>query len=97
MRPSPHCFIFRPAAIAGALNTSKPGRAAVVLTRTGKRIIPRELLAELSGGSETSALLQSGEDPYNLISALHKAVRNLIPRGVVLSVRMLDSGEDPRS
>jgi putative ATPase len=61
----------------------------------GKRLITRELLAELL---QRKFLLydKSGEEHFNLISALHKSVRNSDPdASLYWIVRMLESGEDP--
>ena len=62
---------------------------------SGTRTISKELLAELL---QRKFLLydKSGEEHYNLISALHKSVRNSDPDAALYwLVRMLESGEDP--
>ena len=60
-----------------------------------RRTITKELLADLL---QRKFLLydKSGEEHYNLISALHKSVRNSDPgRGIVLAGAHAESGEDP--
>jgi putative ATPase len=55
-------------------------------------------LASLTGLIERRALLydKSGEEHYNLISALHKSIRNSdADAGVYWLARMLEAGEDP--
>ncbi|WP_370832987.1 replication-associated recombination protein A [Acidaminococcus sp.] len=57
--------------------------------------ISRELIEQCTG---KKALLydKSGEEHYNLISALHKSMRNSDPDAAVYwLVRMLEAGEDP--
>ena len=60
---------------------------------------PRRLdLTWLKGAIERRALLydKSGEEHYNLISALHKAMRNSDPDAAVYWLaRMIEAGEDP--
>jgi len=55
-------------------------------------------LAQLEGAIERRALLydKGGEEHYNLISALHKSMRNSDPDAAVYWVaRMVEAGEDP--
>jgi putative ATPase len=55
-------------------------------------------LAQLESAIQRRALLydKSGEEHYNLISALHKSMRNSDPDAAVYWVaRMLEAGEDP--
>ncbi len=64
-------------------------------TRPERAAITKELLSELL---QRKFLLydKSGEEHYNLISALHKSVRNSDPDAALYwLVRMLESGEDP--
>jgi putative ATPase len=78
-----------------AYNTLEAGVRAVRPDVAGKRTITKELLAELM---QRKFLLydKSGEEHYNLISALHKSVRNSDPdASLYWLVRMLESGEDP--
>ena len=63
--------------------------------RTGDGRIDAEVLAK---ALQRRALLydKSGEEHYNLISALHKSLRNSDPdAGVYWLARMLEAGEDP--
>ena len=78
-----------------AYNTLEAAVRAVKPDAAGKRTITKELLAELL---QRKFLLydKSGEEHYNLISALHKSVRNSDPDATLYwLVRMLESGEDP--
>ena len=78
-----------------AYNTLEAGVRAAQADASGKRTITKELLAELL---QRKFLLydKSGEEHYNLISALHKSVRNSDPDATLYwLVRMLESGEDP--
>ncbi len=59
------------------------------------RVLDAELIADLA---QNRALLydKSGEEHYNLISALHKSMRNSDPDAAVYWLaRMLEAGEDP--
>ena len=61
----------------------------------GRRVVTGELLEDVL---QRKLLLydKSGEEHYNLISALHKSVRNSDPDAALYwLVRMLESGEDP--
>src|SRR5882672_2946997 len=78
-----------------AYNTLETCVRAVEPDASGKRAITREMLAELL---QRKFLLydKGGEEHYNLISALHKSVRNSDPDAALYwLVRMLESGEDP--
>jgi len=78
-----------------AYNTLEAAVRAVPQAADGKRTITREMLGELL---QRKVLLydKSGEEHYNLISALHKSVRNSDPDAALYwLVRMLESGEDP--
>ncbi len=78
-----------------AYNTLEAAVRAAPPDTGGKRIITRETLGELL---QRKFLLydKSGEEHYNLISALHKSVRNSDPDAALYwLVRMLESGEDP--
>ncbi len=78
-----------------AYNTLEACVRAVEPDAAGKRTITRDMLAELL---QRKFLLydKSGEEHYNLISALHKSVRNSDPDAALYwLVRMLESGEDP--
>jgi putative ATPase len=78
-----------------AYNTLEACVRAVPPNTSGKRIITREMLAELL---QRKFLLydKGGEEHFNLISALHKSVRNSDPDAALYwLVRMLESGEDP--
>ena len=85
-----------------AIGTYANGDARVALNvlelaaeSAGDRPIDRELIADLA---QSRALLydKSGEQHYNLISALHKSMRNSDPdASVYWLARMLEAGEDP--
>jgi putative ATPase len=78
-----------------AYNTLEAGVRAAPPDGWGTRTITKELLSELL---QRKFLLydKSGEEHYNLISALHKSVRNSDPdASLYWLVRMLESGEDP--
>ena len=74
-----------------ALNMLETATAAAAVTHR----IDAALVAELA---QNRALLydKSGEEHYNLISALHKSMRNSDPDAAVYWLaRMIESGEDP--
>jgi putative ATPase len=90
-----HIAIFSGGDARAAYNTLEAAARAVGPNAEGLRIISREMLAELL---QRKFLLydKSGEEHYNLISALHKSVRNSDPDATLYwLVRMLESGEDP--
>lgn len=63
--------------------------------KTGVRIITRELI---ENAAQKKVLLydQSGEEHYNIISALHKSMRGSDPdASLYWLARMLEAGEDP--
>jgi putative ATPase len=90
-----HIAVFSGGDARAAYNTLEAGARAVEPDASGKRTITKELLADLL---QRKFLLydKSGEEHYNLISALHKSVRNSDPdASLYWLVRMLESGEDP--
>jgi putative ATPase len=90
-----HIAVFSGGDARAAYNTLEAGVRAAQPDASGKRTITKELLAELL---QRKFLLydKSGEEHYNLISALHKSVRNSDPdASLYWLVRMLESGEDP--
>ncbi len=65
------------------------------INRDGSVTVTREIVEQCTG---TKALLydKNGEEHYNLISALHKSMRNSDPDAAVYWLaRMLEAGEDP--
>jgi putative ATPase len=61
----------------------------------GRRILTRELLADVTQ-RKTHLYDKAGEEHFNLISALHKSVRNSDPDAALYWLaRMIESGEDP--
>ena len=90
-----HIAVFSGGDARAAYNTLEAGVRAAQPDASGARTITKELLAELL---QRKFLLydKSGEEHYNLISALHKSVRNSDPdASLYWLVRMLESGEDP--
>jgi len=90
-----HIAVFSGGDARAAYNTLEAGVRAAQPDASGMRTISKELLAELL---QLKFLLydKSGEEHYNLISALHKSVRNSDPdASLYWLVRMLESGEDP--
>lgn len=90
-----HIAVFSGGDARAAYNTLEAAVRAVPPDATGRRAIAKELLAGLM---QRKFLLydKSGEEHYNLISALHKSVRNSDPdASLYWLVRMLESGEDP--
>ncbi len=90
-----HIAIFSGGDARAAYNSLEAAVRAVPPDTAGRRMITRELLAEVL---QRKFLLydKSGEEHYNLISALHKSVRNSDPdASLYWLVRMLESGEDP--
>jgi putative ATPase len=90
-----HIAVFSGGDARAAYNTLEAGVRAAQPDASGMRTISKELLAELL---QRKFLLydKSGEEHYNLISALHKSVRNSDPdASLYWLVRMLESGEDP--
>src|SRR5712675_2404615 len=90
-----HIALFSGGDARAAYNTLEAAARAVPPDASGTRTISQELLAELL---QRKFLLydKSGEEHYNLISALHKSVRNSDPdASLYWLVRMLEAGEDP--
>jgi len=90
-----HIAVFSGGDGRAAYNTLEAAVRAVQPDATGTRAITKELLAELL---QRKFLMydKSGEEHYNLISALHKSVRNSdADASLYWLVRMLESGEDP--
>ncbi len=78
-----------------ALNTLEMAVTNGILDKTGRTTVTREIVDQCIGGK---ALLydKNGEEHYNLISALHKSMRNTDPDAAVYWLaRMLEAGEDP--
>jgi putative ATPase len=92
--------LFRIAAYANgdaraAYNTLEVAARSAKLGGSGRRTITNELVEDVL---QRKLLLydQAGEEHYNLISALHKSVRNSDPDAALYWLaRMLESGEDP--
>jgi putative ATPase len=90
-----HIAVFSGGDARAAYNTLEAAARAAQPDASGKRTITKELLADLL---QRKFLLydKAGEEHYNLISALHKSVRNSDPdASLYWLVRMLESGEDP--
>src|SRR6202163_3417886 len=90
-----HVALFSGGDARAAYNTLEAAVRALQPDSNGRRSITRELLAELL---QRKFLLydKSGEEHYNIISALHKSVRNSDPDAALYwLVRMLEAGEDP--
>ena len=90
-----HIAVFSGGDARAAYNTLESAMRAAQPDPSGTRTITKELLAELL---QRKFLLydKSGEEHYNLISALHKSVRNSdADAALYWLVRMLESGEDP--
>jgi putative ATPase len=93
-------ILFRIASFANgdartAYNTLELAARAARPDSRGVRAITRELLEDVL---QRKLLLydKAGEEHYNLISALHKSVRNSDPDAALYWLsRMLESGEDP--
>jgi putative ATPase len=78
-----------------ALNLLEQAAAALPPAADGRRRLDQ---ATLAGLIERRALLydKSGEEHFNLISALHKSIRNSdADAGIYWLARMLEAGEDP--
>src|SRR5713226_45114 len=90
-----HVAVFSGGDARAAYNTLEAAVRAVQPDSKGRRSITRELVEDVL---QRKILLydKSGEEHYNLISALHKSVRNSDPdASLYWLVRMLESGEDP--
>ncbi|MEW5702222.1 MAG: replication-associated recombination protein A [Candidatus Zixiibacteriota bacterium] len=69
--------------------------AAADLQRKGERIITADLIRDIVQ-RKTELYDKSGEEHYNLISALHKSLRGSDPDAALYWLyRMLEGGEDP--
>jgi putative ATPase len=78
-----------------AYNTLDLAARSAKPAATGARIITRELLEDVLQ-RKLLRYDKAGEEHYNLISALHKSVRNSDPDAALYWLtRMLESGEDP--
>ncbi len=78
-----------------ALNTLEMAILNGTLDETGRITVTKETVEQCTG---KRALLydKNGEEHYNLISALHKSMRNSDPDAAVYWLaRMLEAGEDP--
>ncbi|MGO9641973.1 MAG: replication-associated recombination protein A [Candidatus Acidiferrales bacterium] len=78
-----------------AYNTLEAAARAATPNAAGKRVLSAELLNQVF---QRKFLLydKAGEEHYNLISALHKSVRNSDPDAALYWLaRMLEAGEDP--
>ena len=65
-------------------------------TVSGERIVVTEETVEQCTSKKSLLYDKSGEEHYNLISALHKSMRNSDPDAAVYWLaRMLEAGEDP--
>src|SRR4029077_13770213 len=93
-------ILFRIASFANgdartAYNTLELAARSARPDSNGVRIVTRELLEEVLQ-RKLLRYDKAGEEHYNLISALHKSVRNSDPDAALYwLVRMLESGEDP--
>ena len=90
-----HIAIFSGGDARAAYNTLETAARAAQPDARGVRTITKELLSELL---QRKFLLydKAGEEHYNLVSALHKSVRNSDPdASLYWLARMLESGEDP--
>ncbi|MCD8373176.1 MAG: replication-associated recombination protein A, partial [Clostridia bacterium] len=78
-----------------ALSTLEMAVLNGIVTETGKTIVNSEIIEQCT--SKKSLLYdKNGEEHYNLISALHKSMRNSDPDAAVYWLaRMLEAGEDP--
>jgi putative ATPase len=78
-----------------AYNTLDLAARSAKPSATGARTITRELLEDVLQ-RKLLRYDKAGEEHFNLISALHKSVRNSDPDATLYwLVRMLESGEDP--
>lgn len=79
----------------GALNTLEMAVLNAPMDENGVYTVTKELLCECT---DRRSLLydKKGDEHYNLISALHKSMRNSDPDAAIYWMsRMLDGGEDP--
>ena len=93
-------ILFRMASFANgdartAYNTLELAARGARPDSQGVRVVTRELLEDVLQ-RKLLRYDKAGEEHYNLISALHKSVRNSYPDAALYwLVRMLESGEDP--
>jgi putative ATPase len=90
-----HIAVFSGGDARAAYNTLEAGARAAQPDASGKRTITKELLADLL---QRKFLLydKSGEEHYNLISALHKSIRGSDPDAALYWLaRMIAGGESP--
>jgi putative ATPase len=93
-------LLFRMASFANgdartAYNTLELAARGARPDSQGARVVTRELLEDVLQ-RKLLRYDKAGEEHYNLISALHKSVRNSDPDAALYwLVRMLESGEDP--
>ena len=78
-----------------AARTAQPQLDATPQAAAGTRIITKQILEDVLQ-KKLLRYDKSGEEHFNLISALHKSVRNSDPDAALYWLtRMLESGEDP--
>ncbi len=78
-----------------ALNTLEMAVTNGQLDETGRTTVTREMVEQCIG-QKILLYDKNGEEHYNLISALHKSMRNSDPDAAVYWLaRMLEAGEDP--
>lgn len=78
-----------------ALNTLEMAVLNGELTRSGEFVVTKETVEQCIG-KKTLLYDKNGEEHYNMISALHKSMRNSDPDAAVYWLfRMLEAGEDP--
>ena len=78
-----------------AYNILEATVAGIPPDAAGRRVLTRELL-ERTLQRKTLLYDKAGEEHFNLISALHKSVRNSdVDASLYWLVRMIESGEDP--
>ena len=64
--------------------------------RAARLVVTEETLEQCTSQKIASCTTRTGEEHYNLISALHKSMRNSDPDAAVYWLaRMLEAGEDP--
>jgi putative ATPase len=87
--------IFSSGDARAAYNILEAAVAGAALDAAGRRVITQELL-ERTLQRKTLLYDKAGEEHYNLISALHKSVRNSdVDASLYWLARMIESGEDP--
>ncbi len=90
-----HIALFANRDARAACNILEAVAAGAVPESDGRRVVTRELLADVTQ-RKTHLYDKGGEEHFNLISALHKSVRNSDPDAALYWLaRMLESGEDP--